>query len=86
MTHIIELIKEETEGNVIIEKDINTMKCRNETKIGSVSYNVENPIAPLQGFWKILYRRENTNLEKLSISWISILLKFTVMLYFVLLW
>ena len=32
MADIAELIKEETEGNVIIEKDINTVKCRNETK------------------------------------------------------
>ena len=56
LTDIAELIKEETDGNVIIEPDKNTMKCLMEIKQGAISFDVENSIAPLLGFRKIVYK------------------------------
>ena len=52
LTDIAELLKEETDGNVIIEPDKNTMKCLMEIKQGAISCDVENSIAPLLGFRK----------------------------------
>ena len=49
-TEIAELIKEETECNVIIEPDKNTMKCIMEIKQGALSFDVENLKTPLLGF------------------------------------
>ena len=57
LTDIAELIKEETDGNVIIEPDKNTMKCLMEIKQGALSFDVENSIAPLLGFRKIVYKK-----------------------------
>ena len=45
LTEIAELIKEETNGNVIIEPDKNTMKHLMEIKQGAISFDVENSIA-----------------------------------------
>ena len=50
LTEIAELIKEETEGNVIIEPDKNTKKCIMEIKQGALNLDVENSIASLLGF------------------------------------
>ena len=55
LTEIAELIKEETNVNVIIEPDKNTMKCLMETKQGAISFDVEHPIASLLGFRKAVY-------------------------------
>ena len=55
LTEIAELIKEETDGNVIIEPDKNTMKCLMEIKQGTISFDVENSIASLLGFRKAVY-------------------------------
>ena len=52
LTEIAELIKEETDGNVIIEPDKNTMKSLREIKQGEINFDVENSIAPLLGFIK----------------------------------
>ena len=52
LTEVAELIKEETEGIVIIEPDKNTMKCIMEIKQGALSFDVENSIASLLGFRK----------------------------------
>ena len=54
LSEIAELIKEEANGSVILEPDKNTMKCRMELKQGALSFDVENSIAPLLGFGKIL--------------------------------
>ena len=59
LTDIAKLIKEETNGNVIIEPDKNTMKCLMEIKQGALGFDVENSIAPLQGFRKIVYKKCN---------------------------
>ena len=54
---IAELIKEETNGNVIIEPDKNTMKNLMEIKQGAINFDIENSIAPLLGFRKIVYKK-----------------------------
>ena len=56
LTNIAELIKEETDGNVIIDPDKNTIKCKMEIKQGALSFDVENSIAPLLVFRTIVYR------------------------------
>ena len=57
LTDIAELIKEETDGNVIIEPDKNTMKSRMEIKQGALSFDVENSIASLLGFRNVIYKK-----------------------------
>ena len=57
LTDIAELIKEETDGNDIIEPDKNTMKCLMEIKQGALSFDIENSIASLLGFRKIVYKK-----------------------------
>ena len=57
LTDIAELIKEETNDKVIIEPDKNTMKCLTEIKQGAISFDVENSIALLLGFRKIVYKK-----------------------------
>ena len=52
LTEIAELIKEETEGIVIIEPDKSTMKCIMEIIQGALSFDIENSIASLLGFRK----------------------------------
>ena len=52
---IAEIIKEETNGNVIIEPDKNTMKSLMEVKHGATNFDIKNSIAPLLGFRKIVY-------------------------------
>ena len=56
LTAIAELLKEETDGIVIMEPDKNTMKCKIEIKQGALSFDVENSIAPLLGFRKVVYK------------------------------
>ena len=51
---IAKLIKEDTNGNVIIEPDKNTMKSLMEIKQGAINFGIENSIAPLLGFRKIV--------------------------------
>ena len=56
LTEIAELIKEETDGNVIIEPDKNTMKCKMELKQRALRFDVDNSIASLLGFRKVVYK------------------------------
>ena len=79
LTDIAELIKEETNGNVIIEPDKNTMKCLMEIKQGALSFDIENSLASLLGFRKIIYKKVDINLRKLLILWVLVLLTFIVM-------
>ena len=79
LIEIAELIKEETNGNVIIEPDKNTMKSLLEIKQGAIDFDIENSIAPLLGFRKIVYKKVNIHLRKLLILWVSVLLTFIVM-------
>ena len=63
---IAELIKEETNGNVIIESDKTTMKSLMEVKQGAIIFDIENSIAPLLGFRKIVYEQENHTSQKIA--------------------
>ena len=64
LTDIAELIKEETDGNVI-EPDKNTMKCLMEIKQGALSFDIENSIASLLGFRKIVYKKGKNKSQKI---------------------
>ena len=65
LTDIAELIKEETDGNVITKPDKNTMKSRMEIKQGALSFDVENSIASLLGFRKLIYKKGKYKSEKI---------------------
>ena len=56
LIEIAVLIKEESDGNVIIEQDKNTMKCKIEMKQGALSFDVDKSIASLLGFRKVVYK------------------------------
>ena len=62
---IAELIKEETNGNVIIESDKNTMKSLMEVKQGAINFDIENSIASLLGFNKIVYEQGKNTSQKI---------------------
>ena len=62
---IAELIKEETNGNVIVESDKNTMKSLMEVKQGAINFDIENSIAPLLGFRKIVYEQGKYTSQKI---------------------
>ena len=64
LIEIAELIKEETNGNVIIEPDKNTRKKFNEKK-GAINFDIENSIAPLLGFRKIVYKKGKYTSQKI---------------------
>ena len=65
LTEIAELIKKETNGNVIIEPNKNTMKCLMEIKQGSLSCDVENSIASLLEFRKKVYEQGKNSSQKI---------------------
>ena len=69
LTDIAEIIKEETDGNVMIEPDKNTMKCLMEIKHGALSFYIDNSIASLLGFRKKFIKKVNINLRELLILW-----------------
>ena len=54
------------------------MKCLMEIK-QALSFDVENPIDPLPGFRKIVYKKVIIHLRNLLILWALVLLTFTVM-------
>ena len=65
LIEIAELIKEETNGNVIIEPDKKTMKCLMEIKQGAINFDIENSITPLLGFRKIVYEQGKYTSQKI---------------------
>ena len=65
LTDIAELRKEETDGNVIVEPDKNTMKCLMEIKQGALSFDIENSISSLLGFRKIIYKKGRYKSQKI---------------------
>ena len=65
LIEIAELIKEEINGNFIIEPDKNTMKSLMETKHGAINFDIENSIAPLLGFRKIVYEQDKYTSQKI---------------------
>ena len=62
---IAEIIKEETNGNVITESDKNTMKSLMEVNQGAINFDIENSIAPLLGFRKIVYEKDKYTSQKI---------------------
>ena len=64
LIEIAELIKE-TNGNVIIEPDKNAMKRLMEIKQGAINFDIENSIAPLLGFRKIVYKKGKYTSQKI---------------------
>ena len=62
---IEELLKEETNGNVIIESDKNTMKSLMEVKQGAINFDIENSIALLLGFRKLVYEQGKNTSQKI---------------------
>ena len=65
LTEITEIIKEETETNVIMEPDKNTRKCTMEITQGALNFDVESSIASLIGFRKIFYKQGKYTSEKI---------------------
>ena len=65
LIEIAELIKEETNGDVIIEPDKNTMKNLMEIKQGAINFDIENSLAPLLGFRKIVYKKGKSTSQKI---------------------
>ena len=86
LTEIAQLMKEETNGNVIIEPDKNTMKCLMGIKQGAINFDVENSIAPLLGFRKKLNDQGKYASQKIIgiMGFSTILVTFIVVLYLVL--
>ena len=65
LLEIAELIKEETNCNVIIESDKNTLKSLMEVKQGAINFDIENSKAPLLGFRKIVYKKGKYTSQKI---------------------
>ena len=65
LIEIAELIKEETNGNVIIEPDKSTMKSLMEIKQGAISFDIENSIASLLGIRKRVYKKGKYKSQKI---------------------
>ena len=65
LIEIAELIKEETNGNVIIDPDKKTRKNLKEIKQVSINFHIENSIAPLLGFRKIVYKKGKYTSQKI---------------------
>ena len=55
------------------------MKRLMEIKQGALSFDIENSLASLLGFRKIIYKKVDINLRKLLILWVLVLLTFIVM-------
>ena len=65
LIEIAEILKEETNGNVIIEPKKNTMKCKMEVLQGVIKFDVENSVASLLGFDKQIYSRGKYTTNKI---------------------
>ena len=79
LIEIAEFIKEETNGNIIIKPDKNTMKSLMEIKRGAINFDIKNSIAPLLVFRKIVYKKGKYTSQKMLILWVLVLLTFIVM-------
>ena len=65
LIEIAELLKEETNGNVIIEPDKNAMKNLIEIKQGAINFDIENSIATLLEYRKIVYEKGKYTSQKI---------------------
>ena len=57
LTDMADIIEQETNKNVTIQVDKNTMKCKMEVKQGVINFHVENSVASLIRFDKQIYSR-----------------------------
>ena len=65
LIEIADLTKEETNGNVMIEPDKKTIKSLMEIKQGAINFDIENSIAPLLGFRKIVHKKGKYTSQKI---------------------
>ena len=65
LTDMADVIKQETNKNVLIQVDINTMKYKLEVLQGVINFDVENSVASLLGFDKQIYSRGKCTTKKL---------------------
>ena len=66
LIEIAELINKETNANVTIDSDKNTMKYIMEIKQGALNFDTEKSIAPLLGFRKIVYKQGKYTSQKVT--------------------
>ena len=50
-------MKQKTKNNILIQVDKNTLKCKMEVLQGVINFNVENSVASLLRFRKIVYKK-----------------------------
>ena len=65
LTDMADIIKQETNNNVLIQVDKNTTKCKTEVLQGVINFNVENSVASLLGFGKQIYSRGKYTTNKI---------------------
>ena len=54
---MVDITKQETNKNVLIHVDNNTMKCKMEVLHGVINFDVERLVASLLGFDKQIYSK-----------------------------
>ena len=62
---MVDTIKQETNNNVLIQVDKNTMKCKMEVLHGVINFEVEKSVASLLGFDKQIYPRGKYTTNKI---------------------
>ena len=65
LTDMIDIIKHETNNNVLIQVNKNTMKCKIEVLHGFINFDVENSIASLLGCDKQIYSKGKYTTNKI---------------------
>ena len=65
LTDMADIIKQETNNNVIIQVDKNTMKCKTEVEQGVINFDVENSAASLLKFDKQMFSRGKYTTNKI---------------------
>ena len=65
LTDMADTIKKETNNNILIQAEKNTMKCKMEVLQGVINFDVENLVAPLLGFDKQIYSRGKYTTKKI---------------------
>ena len=65
LTDMVDIIKQETNNNVLIQVDKNTMKCKMEVLHGVINFDVGNSVASLLGFDKQIYSKSKYTTNKI---------------------
>ena len=66
LTDMADIIKQETNNNVLIHEDKITMKCKLEVLQGDITFDVENSVASSLGFDKQIYLRGKYTTNKIT--------------------